>query len=410
MKVKSFQPCLVKAWNIFSIGGSKKNNFSLDAIMNAAIKRSGVPDFGDMDFLEGLKKLRTSLDHHESYTPFGHFYMRQMILAMLVHRLRHVELLKQHPEIHNERIAKPIIILGLPRSGTTLLFNLLALDPTHRFMPNWEAFIAQVPPKGNYTIENDPRKKQAKWMLRFQKYLMPDIDTLHVFAPEIPEECTPILMQSFATQAYTGQFNIPDFSSWLDHADHFPTYRHHKKVLQALQWKYPGERWLLKSPDHLPAVEAILKTYPDACLVHIHRDPIKTIPSWASLSLVFRKVFYPNVDTFELGQQVLTRLANDVDRYMESRNILASGQFHDLAYADFMKNPINTVQQIYERFGFEMSDQTEKKMREFLSANPKNKHGVHKYEPEDFGLTESMIRQRFEKYINTFKVEMNVKM
>lgn len=373
--------------------------------MDAAVRRSGVADFGDRDFLEGLKVLLAALDQHEEYHPFGRFYLRQMIIAMLVHRLGHVELVKQHPEIYREDIARPVIILGLPRSGTTLLFNLLAMDPAHRFMANWEAFISQVPPKGQYSFEHDPRRRQAKWMLRFQKYLMPDIDTMHVFAAEKPEECTPILMQSFATQAFVGGFNIPAFSSWLDTADHIPTYRYHKRVLQALQWKYPGERWLLKSPDHLPAVDAILKTYPDACLIHIHRDPVSSVSSWASLGFAYRSVYYPYIDTVELGEQVLARLANDMDRYMEIRGPRADGRFHDLDYAELLKNPIEAVKRIYAAFGFELSGQTEEKMRGLLAENPKNKHGVHHYKPLDFGLTNVMIRRRFEKYIDTFKVE-----
>lgn len=406
MEVKGFQPNFVKLWNLFSLSHAHDSNpFSVDSLMEAAIKRSGVSDYGCMDFHEGLKAFVASLNQNKGYHSFGRFYIRQMIIAMLVHRLRHEQLLKQHPEIHHENIARPLFILGLPRSGTTLLFNLLALDPRHRFMSNWEAFIAQVPPKGRYTYENDPRRKQARWMLRFQKYLMPDIDTLHFFAAEKPEECTPILMQSFATQAFAGSFNVPDFSSWLDHADHGSTYRHHKKVLQALQWKYPGERWLLKSPDHLSAIDVILKSYPDACFVHIHRDPVKSVSSWASLNLVYRGVCYPYIDTSELGQQVLTRLANDVNRYIEQRPESSNKQFYDLAYNQFLEDPIDSIGRIYEKFGFVLTKETVDNMNKFLSKNPQNKHGVHHYKAEDFGLTKQTICQRFEEYIDTFKVQ-----
>lgn len=409
-QVKSFQPLLVKSWNLCSgaIFGAGGSDFSLDAIMHAAIKRSGVSDFGDTDFLEGLKIFLDSLEQSEAFHPFGRFYVRQMIIAMLVHRLRLVELLARQPEILDERIVRPVIILGLPRSGTSLLFNLLARDPTHRFMENWEAFIAQVPPNGHYSFTSDPRRKKSKWVLGIQRYLMPDLDTLHAFLPDGPEECTPILMQGFATQAFAGGYNVPAFSSWLDDADHEPTYRHHKRVLQALQWKYPGERWLLKSPDHIAAIDAILKIHLDACIVHIHRDPIKSVSSWASLNLCYRGVYYSHVDTDELGQQVLTRLANDLDRYMIERESQAAERFLDLQYADLMKDPVNTVHQIYDHFGFELNGQAEKQMRAFMAANPRHKHGVHRYEPEDFGLTAKMIRQRFEKYIDSFKVSSTV--
>ena len=349
-----------------------------------------------------------SLDKSEAFHPFGRFYVRQMIIAMLVHRLRLVELLDHHPEILDERIVRPVIVLGLPRSGTSLLFNLLAQDPAHRFMENWEAFIAQVPPNGHYSFTSDPRRKKSKWVLGLQKYLMPDLDKLHAFLPDGPEECTPILMQGFATQTLAGGYDVPTFSSWLDEADHEPTYRHHKRVLQALQWKYPGERWLLKSPDHIAAIDAILNIHKDACIVHIHRDPVKSVSSWASLNLCYRGVYYRHVDTHELGQQVLTRLANDLDRYMIERKSQAAERFLDLQYADLMKDPVNTVHQIYNHFGFELNGQVEKRMQEFLTANPRHKHGVHSYQPEDFGLTEKMIRRRFEKYMDSFRVSSTV--
>lgn len=409
-QVQSFQPRLVKVWNFCSssIFGTSGGDFSPDAIMRAAVKRAGVSDFDDTDFLEGLNIYLDSLGQSETLHPFGRFYVRQMIIAMLVHRLKLVELLARHPEILNERMVRPIIVLGLPRSGTSLLFNLLAQDPAHRFMANWESFIAQVPPKGHYSFRNDPRRKKSKWVLGLQKYLMPDLDKFHAFIPDGPEECTPILMQGFATQAFAGGFNVPAFSSWLDKADHEPTYRHHKRVLQALQWKYPGERWLLKSPDHIAAIDAILKIHKDACIVHIHRDPVKSVSSWASLNLCYRGVYYRYVDTHELGHQVLNRLANDLDRYMIERESYAAERFLDMQYADLIKDPVKTVRQIYDHFGFQITGEAERRMRAFMSANPRHKHGVHRYEPEDFGLTAKMIRRRFQKYIDSFKVSSTV--
>lgn len=408
-QVKTWQPFLIRAWNFFSPDHENETVFSLEKIISAATKRCGFSNFGDQAYLEGLASLLDSFRNVKTYHPFGRLYVRQLIIEMLVHRLRLIDLLQCNPEILSERIINPVFILGLPRSGTTLMFNLLAQDSAHRSMANWEAFIAQVPPAGQYTYANDPRKNKAKWMLRFQKYLMPEIDKKHEFTYEGPEECTSILMQSFATQTFVGSFDVPKYSEWLDHADHNPTYEHHKQVLQTLQWKYPGHRWLLKSPDHLAALPSILKVYPDARFIHIHRDPISSVSSWASLNLTYRGVYYHHVNTEELGQQVLERLSNDLNNYVLDRESSPKDQFYDISYSDFLLNPLKTVEKIYSKFGFELSEQAESKMKAYIQASPANKHGAHKYNPKDYGLSEDLIRQKFSIYLNAYKVYLDDK-
>lgn len=402
MKIKSFQPTLIKALNWLPLRGTHQDFFSLSTLLDIARKRSGLTDYGEGTFLIGLKELLESFATGQNYHVFGRFYIRQMMIAMLVHRLKQIDLFKKYPEINKETIVRPIIILGLPRSGTTLLFNLLALDTAHRFMPNWEAFIGQVPPAGNYSFENDPRRNQAKWLLRIQKYLTPGIDTCHSFGFEKPEECTPILMQSFSTQAFVGSFDVPDYSKWLDAADHNFTYEYHQRVLKALQWKYPGERWLMKSPDHLAAVDSIVKTYPDACIVHIHRDPVRSVTSWASLNLVYRGACYTHVDTKELGDQVLARLSNDMDSYINLREQINPNHFFDVGYEAFLKNPMVIIQGIYDQFGLELTLETKNKITAYLEVNPKNKYGSHHYELQDFNLSATKILNRFGKYRELF--------
>ncbi len=397
----SAQPLVSKIFNLVA-PGPDLSDLTVEALLSQARRRSGLNRFADEDFLKGLEVFVTSVSQSGGLHAFGTFYLRQLVIAMLVHRLKLTELLDTHPEILQERIKQPLFVLGLPRSGTTLLFNLLAQDPGHRFMFNWEAFIAQVPPSGNYTFDNDPRRKQAKWVLRLQKYLMPELDKLHEFTFSGSEECTPILMQSFATQALAGGFDVPAYSSWLDSADHAPTYRHHKRALQALQWKYPAERWLLKSPDHLAALDSLMEQYPDARFIHIHRDPIESVTSWASLNLVYRELYYPQIDTGKLGAQVLNRLANDMDRYMSLRAKVPIDQVYDVQYKALKEDPIKILEDVYRHFGFNLTSETRASIRDYLSENPEHKHGVHNYRPEDFGLTGEVIRQRFTAYIGSF--------
>lgn len=397
------QPLLIRAWNFLSTEKANEKSFSFDEITQAAMGKSGLKDFGGNGFEAGLKALLSAFEQVRTHHPFGRFYVRQMVIQMLIHRLRNVNLIHQRPEILSQDIARPIIVLGLPRSGTTLLFNLLAQDPNHRFLRNWEAFISQVPSKGRYTEATDPRIRQARWMQRFLKYLMPEVDTVHVFTPEGPEECTPILMQGFATQSFVGGFDVPEYSRWLDQADHAPTYRYHRRVLQALQWKYPGGRWLLKSPDHLAAVRSILEVYPGACFVHIHRNPLNSVSSWASLNLVYRSVYYNSIDMHELGRQVLGRLSTDMDRYLADRPSLPSRLFFDVGYQALVSDPIGAVQDIYDYFGLELTLEARSNMESYLANNPKNKHGVHRYSPEDFGLSQQVILERFSDYSASFQ-------
>lgn len=398
---QSPQTLVTKLWNLLT-PGADDGKFAAQDLLNQAMKRSGLSDFGDDKFLEGMNVFLTSARETGGFHAFGNFYLRQLVVAMLVHRLRMVELLRTQPEILQEQISKPVFVLGLPRSGTTLLFNLLAQDPAHRFMFNWEAFISQVPPPGNYTLADDPRRKQAKWVLRMQNYLMPELEKIHEFTAAGSEECTPILMQSFATQALAGGFEVPAYSHWLNNADHAPTYRHHKRTLQALQWRYPAQRWLLKSPDHLSGLDALLKEYPDARFIHIHRDPSQSVSSWASLCLVYRELYYPQIDTRELGSQVMERLACDLDRYMELRAEAPAGQFFDIRYSAFTGDPVSVLEEAYAHFDFDFKDTTRQAVLAYLQDNPVNKHGVHSYKPEDFGLTGELIQDRFAPYISRF--------
>ncbi|MBQ0720351.1 MAG: sulfotransferase [Gammaproteobacteria bacterium] len=329
-----------------------------------------------------------------------------MLVGLLTNRAKLQALWGQHPEILEQSISAPFIILGLPRTGTSFLFDLLAEDPAHRYLTNWEATVGQVPPPGSYSWANDPRRKLGRYLLRFQNYLVPQMKDIHTFRLDGPEECTSLLMQEFSTLAIASMFNVPAYSQWLNSADHVPTYRHFKRILQTLQWKYPGERWLLKSPSHIDAVGSILKVFPDARFVQTHRDPVKAIASYASLCAAFRGICSKSVDLHEVGEQALDRLATDFDRYLAVRKQCDSSSFVDLQYDDLVDDPLGTVSSIYQHFGLDFSDAAQTNMKAFL-AQEREGGGSHSYKPEDFGLTAKGIRDRFQNYISTFNVSID---
>ena len=399
------QPLLVRAWNQCSRlwPGATASFPDAKKLFAAAAATAGWEDIGDAHCLEGLDRLLRDFNRQGGFHAFGRFYVGQFLHGLLVQRLRLARLWSVRPDILATPIERPLVIIGLPRSGTSFLFNLLARDPAHRYLANWEASVSQLPPRRRRRDpRDDPRRRQGRMLLAFQKYLMPDIERQHAFLLDGPEECTPLLMQGFATQALVGMFDVPEYSRWLDGADRRPTYSHHRRVLQTLQWTYPGQRWLLKSPDHMGALDALLETYPDACIVCTHRNPVSAVASWASLAHSFRSIYYERPDPGRIGQQALERLARDAEALARVRETVGADSVLDIAFEVLVARPEEVVRDIYRHFGLPLTDEAMDTMRAFLAGGRGFETGRHRYRPEDFGLTEAGISERFASYRRRF--------
>ena len=397
---------LVRAWNAaawLKPWRREGDSLSFDRILAKAGRRSVDSGWRSGLHIDALSVLVASINETGLLHSFGRFYVETFFTELLVQRSRLEHLWRETPGIRAERIEKPIIILGLPRSGTSFVFNLLAQDPGHRYLSNWETTVSQVPPEGSFPYLQDPRRRKGRHLMRFQNYLAPHLKDIHEFHLDGPEECTPLLMQGFATQALAGIFNVPAYSSWLDTAPHDASYAHHKRILQTLQWTYPAERWVLKSPDHLAAVDAILKVYPDACMVHLHRDPLQSVASWASLNATFRGITARAIEPVELGAQVLERLATDMDAYVDQRRQHGEQPFLDIRYDDLIRAPIETVEHIYMHFALPFASEARKAMQTFM-ARDRAKVRRHQYTAEDFGLSVAATDARFSSYMETFDV------
>ncbi|MCG5502255.1 sulfotransferase family protein [Ectothiorhodospira lacustris] len=398
------QRVIVKLWNLFApyLGRNAgcDSEVSVEKILG---KLSSKVDFS-APHVEGLSCLVSSINKTGNLHAFGRFYVNSMLSELLLNRERLNRFWQAHPEVLSEqKIVRPVIILGLPRSGTSYLFNLMSQDSEHRFLRNWETTVSQVPVDMGCDFRKDPRRRKGMYLMWLQNYLAPQLKEIHEFHLDGPEECTPLLMQSFATQALAGVFNVPEYSSWLSQVSHDEAYSHHKRILQTLQWRYPGRRWLLKSPDHLAAINSILKVYPDACLVHLHRDPLQSVASWASLNSAFRGICSQSIDLTQLGRQVLDRLATDMDRYMDERQAWPKSHFYDVHYDDFIKDPKSIVESIYEYFDLDLKPDSLRRMSDFLLIDTKKVRG-HRYRPEDFNLSSDQVDQRFARYVSRFKV------
>ncbi|MCC6767150.1 MAG: sulfotransferase [Deltaproteobacteria bacterium] len=381
--------------------GVRLADLEADVLCAAARRKTGLDDLGNDDFREPLALLIRSLETEADLHPFGRSRARQLIMSGLVNRLRLESDWKRWPEILDERLERPLFILGLPRTGTTLLFNLLACDGRHRWLSFWEAHTPSPPPD-RATRDNDPRRRTARRHLRVLDHLLPDLAAIHEFGVDLPEECYPLLANSFAGVQYSWGFFVPGYDEWLTRCDMHTVYRYYRRQLQLLQWHCRGERWLLKSPVHLHYLDALLAAFPDACIVQLHRDPLEVLPSACSLRATLRSMVMRRVDVHRLSEQLVQESLGDILRAIAVRRELGSGRFFDLGYRELVRDPLGAVRRIYERFGDELSPQAETAMSTYLATHPQNRHGRHLYSLEQFGLDAGSVRRLFEPYAAEF--------
>lgn len=370
-----------------------------------ACRKTGLNDLGNESFRESFRILLESLENEASLSLLGRFLAQKNILQLLETRLKLVEEWKRHPEIADRPILQPIFVTGLPRSGTTLLHSLLAQDPATRTPLTWEVMLPVPAPEGA-TSETDPRIAQVDRMLRWFYRLAPEFKAIHPMGARLPQECVAITSYTFRSPQFHASYNVPTYQAWLLQRTQFD-YEFHRTFLQYLQWRCPGERWALKAPAHLFEFDALFKTYPDAYIVHTHRDPLKIVASAASLTRVLRSVFSHRVDPVEIGLEVMERWSEGVVCAMKAREgqVHKQDRFVDVRYQEFIRDPIEMVRRIYAQVALNFTVEAETRMRRFLSANPREKHGEHRYTLEEYGLDPRKVKGRFKGYCERFAIE-----
>jgi len=378
-----------------------------DAITKKAIKKAGSSDFGGDDFREGLTRFLQSAEREGELTLLGRLMVQSYATDNLVNRLRVVEWRKKHPAVEKEDIVRPLFIVGLPRTGTTILHSVLEQDPANRSPLSWE-IQHPVPPVSPETWDSDPRIATMQKRLDQLFQLVPGFEAMHPMSATSPEECVAIFTQCFRSEQLQVQFNVPSYQAWVDDADMRSTYEYHKRFIQHLQsGGVRGGRWVLKSPAHLNQIDTLLEVYPDARIVHTHRDPIKVCASVASLTAMLRGAGTDRLDLHEIGRQQLAWWAKLVNVALEHRKRFADrgDQFFDVKLRETVSAPVDVVRRIYSHFGFELSEEVDAKMRRFMAKNTRDKHGSHSYAPEDFGIDPVRDREPFEEYIEQFGLQ-----
>lgn len=378
-----------------------------EAIIEKAVKKAGSSDFGGDDFREGLRRFLESAENESELTLLGRLMVQGYATDNLANRLKVVDWRRQHPEVAKEEIVAPLFIIGLPRTGTTILHSVLEQDPANRSPLAWE-IQHPVPPATPETFENDPRIATMQKTLEQLFELVPGFDAMHPMSATSPEECVAVFTQCFMSVQLEVQFNIPSYQAWLDEADMHATYEYHRRFLQHVQsGGVRGGRWVLKSPAHLHRIDTLFDVFPDARIVHTHRDPIKVCASVASLTAMLRGAGTDHLDLHEIGRQQVEWWARIIQQSLAQRKRFADRgeQFFDVKLRETVADPLDVVRRMYAQFGYELSDEVDARMRDFMQNNPRDKHGSHSYRPEDFGIDPVRDREPFEEYIEHFGLE-----
>lgn len=379
--------------------------FEVEGLLAAARESTGLDDFGDSSFRAGLDVLTESLRTDARLNPIGEMAFSGQILGYLSERLRIEDWYRRHPEIDAVVIEPPVLVTGLPRTGTTALSNLLAADPAARSLRYWESHRPTPPPQTGEDA-SDPRIAEADAMLSGLKQAAPELAAMHDDTALSPTEHQDLLGQHFQTQHFEGLAAIPGYMRWWTASDMAPAYRHHHRVLKLLQWRCPPTRWNLKNPPEVSFLDAFTGQYANARLIWTHRDPAKVLPSVCKLIAILRAMFCESLDLHALGRAQLELWSEGVRRALAFRRRVGERCFTDVYMHDLVARPFETVAAVYERFELPFTAEAERQMRAWLAANPQHKHGTPRYTLEEFGLTLGEVRAAFADYVRHFDVPL----
>ncbi len=373
-----------------------------DRLIDVATEETGLTDFGGSSWREGLDRLVSSLNSEADLTDGGEEILALRFGMLLSNRLRIVDTFADHPEIADEEIVGPLVIIGLPRTGTTALSNLLAADPQIRSVRLWES-SDPVPPPEAATQDSDPRIDAARVGLDLMYEIFPKMRSLHFQAADGPTECQDLLGMEFRTEHFGGMARVPAYSEWVVDCDMSSAYRFHRQVLQLLQWHCPPRFWHLKTPVHMLALDDLLAEYPDAKFLWTHRDPATVLGSVCSLISYTRSWVSDRDDAEELGRRQLALWSEAIERAMEFRSRIGEESFVDIDFASLQSDPVGAVCAAYGQLGIEAGD-GRRQLERWAAAHPPGAHGTHEFALDEFGLDEPTVRESFSAYLDRFGI------
>ncbi len=380
---------------------------TVTGVLKAAQRKAGLDDFGDEDFIEPLEELVDSINREADLNTVGQMIIRGRIVGILTNKLVAADAFRRHPEILDVPIDAPIVVAGLARTGTTMLHRLIARDPGVRSLASWEA-INPAPLEKGFKRGKDPRYAQAAAAAKGLKYMSPGFFAIHPAEPDAPEEEVILLEQAFLTTTPEAMMNVPTYSTWLESQDQLPAYRALRRMMQYLQWQRPGARapirWVLKTPHHQEYFDPLLRVFPDATIVHTHRDPLKTSPSLFSMLTHLQMIFSDDVDPNRVARHWLGKIERMASRAMATRDRVGDKGFVDVSYYDLIRDPVSEVARIYAAAGLELTAEARGVMEASRKENKQHKYGRHRYSLADFGVTKDDIECRLGAYRARFNV------
>ncbi len=374
--------------------------FSEAALLEAARQASGLADFGDPGFREGLRVLLRTYQETAGFSPKGRVRNHRRVVQLLANRLRIQESFRRHPEIRQRQIRSPLVLTGLPRSGSSALFNLLAADPAARPLRLWEALFPW-PLEGHDPAQPDPRRDGVEAHYRRGREKNPDFTRIHYVSADTPEECVLLLAHDFCDVQMGIEPLMEPYASWFPKQDLRRPYAYYADLLRLLDWQRPGQRWTLKTPAHLWAIDVLVETFPDVNIVWTHRDPVECIASICSM-LAALMVARERFDPRELGPVTLEYYASSLERGLAARQALDPARFADVDYRAFVADPLASVESIYAHFALRLGPDVRDALRRHVEANPQGVHGRHQYALAEYGLTPESVRARFAGYIERY--------
>jgi hypothetical protein len=379
-----------------------------DEMLATAEQRTGLNNWGDPAFRERLDVLCASLRDEAGLSDNGIAIAFEQVVQNLVNRLRLEALIAEHPEIEDIPVERPIIICGLPRTGTTHLHNMLAADPSLRHLPYWESLEPFPSPdeafEGGQAFDADeqPRRDRCATGLELTNTSMPEFKRMHEMTVEHAHEEIQLLANDISGMLFETVYHIPSFAAHYKTHDQAPSYAYLKRTLRAMQWLRGGTRWVLKSPQHLEQFPTLLAAFPDATFVVTHRDPVEVTLSMATMICYSSRMAVARPDPVKTARYWLARGEDLLNGCLRDRNVLPAGQSIDVRFTDFMADEEGTIARIYQLAGQPFDDSVRKAMAAFRAEHPRGRYGGVLYNAEDLGLDREEIATRLVAYRKRF--------
>ncbi len=380
---------------------------TVDAIASQAAAETGLADFGPDGWQDRLGLLVGCLSDEAPLSAMGRLLQHTLLVQLLRNRLLVTDLLRRHPEIHEIEIARPIIIAGLPRTGTTHLHNLLAADPALRSLPYWESLEPVLPPAEQAEVDAgaaDPRLARTEVAVDFINTAMPHFRRMHEMTVDHVHEEIQLLAIDLCTMLFDTIAPMASWRAWYRDHDHTPHYEYLKTVLQVLTFLRGGDRWVLKSPQHLEQLTTLRRVFPDATVIVTHRDPVSVTASMATMVAYTARIALDPVDPHAIGHYWADLLAEMLSTCAETRDVWPDDQSVDVQFDAFMADDVGTLARIYDLAGQPLDDRARAAHRAYLDAHRRDRFGRVHYELADVGLDADDLERAFAGYVERFGV------